>query len=196
MSWMTVDQTTGYLYGTFYDRRNFTSGDSTDVYLAWSIDGGQTFTNVKINQQSFAPDPGVFFGDYIGISAVNNVIRPVWMEYHGVMSAWTSLVESTLLGIPKSTSTAKYIGLEQNYPNPVNGSSTWIKFNVSERCKVNLFLYDAMGKLLAKLYDNEVFEEGSYDYILNPSSYKLAGGVYYYTLQSNETLISRKMTVF
>ena len=76
-TWMTIDQTSGYLYFVFYDRRNY-SNDSTDVYMAISMDGGNTFINRKISQSPFFPNEGVFFGDYTNITANNGVIRPIW----------------------------------------------------------------------------------------------------------------------
>ncbi|MCX7728921.1 MAG: glycoside hydrolase [Bacteroidia bacterium] len=82
MPMMTIDPVTGYLYVVFYDRRNH-SDHKTDVYLAVSTDGGETFKNYKINEKPFHPNPFVFFGDYIAVSAFNNIICPVWMELHG-----------------------------------------------------------------------------------------------------------------
>lgn len=89
---MTIDPVTSYLYILFYDRRD-TKDDYTDVYLAVSKDGGSTFKNYKLNEKSFNPLAFVFFGDYIGISAYNGIIRPVWMELHGVnLSIYTALI--------------------------------------------------------------------------------------------------------
>ncbi|MGB3078786.1 MAG: sialidase family protein, partial [Saprospiraceae bacterium] len=48
LTWMTIDQTTGFLYFVFYDRRNYVD-DSTDVFVAVSMDGGNTFINRKIS---------------------------------------------------------------------------------------------------------------------------------------------------
>jgi hypothetical protein len=76
-SWMDIDQTTGFLYFVFYDRRHH-SDNQTDVYMAYSTDGGMTFENLKISQASFLPEPYVFFGDYNDISAHNGKIRPIW----------------------------------------------------------------------------------------------------------------------
>ncbi|MBK9524574.1 MAG: hypothetical protein IPO39_07395 [Bacteroidetes bacterium] len=44
---MVVDEISGNVYVCFYDRRNYAS-DTTDFYLAWSSDGGNTFTNEKL----------------------------------------------------------------------------------------------------------------------------------------------------
>jgi hypothetical protein len=91
-TWMTLDQSSGYLYFVFYDRRNH-SGLSTDVYLARSKDGGVTFENFLISETSFSPTDGIFFGDYTGISAVNGNIRPIWMRMDkGRLSLLTAIV--------------------------------------------------------------------------------------------------------
>ncbi|MEQ8359661.1 MAG: sialidase family protein [Cytophagales bacterium] len=84
-TWMAIDQSDGNLYAVFYDRRNFTSTE-TEVFLAWSKDGGETFFNKKINEESFVPNPIVFFGDYNNISANDGVIAPIWTEAQGLQT--------------------------------------------------------------------------------------------------------------
>lgn len=84
-TWMAIDQSDGNLYSVFYDRRNFTSTE-TEVFLAWSKDGGETFFNKKINEESFVPNPIVFFGDYNNISANDGVIAPIWTEAQGLQT--------------------------------------------------------------------------------------------------------------
>ncbi len=78
MSWMTIDQTNGYLWSVFYDRRNHPGTDSTDVFLAWSMDGGQHFRNIKISETPFLPNKRIFFGDYTNIVAYDGIVRPIW----------------------------------------------------------------------------------------------------------------------
>lgn len=95
LTWMTIDQTNGYLYFVFYDRRNH-DGRETDVYLAVSKDGGNTIKNYKISKEPFKPNPRVFFGDYTNISVHNGVIRPIWTRLHeGKISAWTAIIEQS-----------------------------------------------------------------------------------------------------
>jgi hypothetical protein len=90
---MTVDQSTGYIYIVYYDRRAY-DDLRTDVYLAYSTDGGQSFTNQRISESPFSPAPFVFFGDYNHISAVNGTVRPIWTRLDdGKLSVWTALVE-------------------------------------------------------------------------------------------------------
>jgi Secretion system C-terminal sorting domain/BNR/Asp-box repeat len=94
--WMTVDPTTGAIWGVFYDRRN-TTGSATDVYVVKSTDGGETFQNFKVSESSFTPTSSVFFGDYTNISAWHNKIYPVWMRLQsGELSVWTALIEDSI----------------------------------------------------------------------------------------------------
>jgi Neuraminidase (sialidase) len=79
LSWMDVDPSTGYIYIVFYDRRH-SKDDQTDVYLAISKNGGLSFSNHRINKETFTPKTNVFFGDYNDISAINGVVRPIWTQ--------------------------------------------------------------------------------------------------------------------
>lgn len=92
-SWMTVDQTTGYIYTVFYDRRNY-DDDRTDVYIARSADGGETFVNERISESPFTPISQTFMGDYIGISAVNGSVRPIWTRVDSTkLGVWTAIID-------------------------------------------------------------------------------------------------------
>jgi hypothetical protein len=92
-TWMDVDQTTGYIYTVFYDRREH-DDVQTDVYLAYSKDGGETFQNIKISKKPFTPRDNIFFGDYNNISVYDGVVRPIWTRLDGnVLSVWTALIE-------------------------------------------------------------------------------------------------------
>ena len=94
--WMTIDQTTGIIWGVFYDRRNTTS-TATDVYVVKSIDGGQSFENFKVSESSFTPTSSVFFGDYSNIAAWDKKIYPIWSRLHsGQLSVWTTIIEDTV----------------------------------------------------------------------------------------------------
>ena len=91
-SWMALDQATGYLYIVFYDRSGH-SDNQTDVVLAVSKDGGNTFTNQTISESPFTPKEHVFFGDYNNIHAHKGIIRPAWTRYeNGTLSVWTTLI--------------------------------------------------------------------------------------------------------
>ena len=90
---MESDPKTGYLYTVFYDRRN-TEGIDTEVYMAYSKDGGESWTNEKISEKPFTNNPMVFFGDYNDIDAFDGHVRPIWtrMEDDGSMSIYTAII--------------------------------------------------------------------------------------------------------
>lgn len=77
LTWMAIDQKTGYLYSVFYDRRNY-DDNQTDVVIAWSKDGGTTWENALLSETPFTPIATEFFGDYNNIDAHDNKIAVVW----------------------------------------------------------------------------------------------------------------------
>ena len=63
-----------------------------------SKDGGQTFKEYKINDTPFSPNPKMFFGDYINISAHDGEIRPIWLRLdEGEISLFTTIVNQNQL---------------------------------------------------------------------------------------------------
>jgi len=89
---ITIDQTTGYLYILFYDRRDH-EDNKTDVYLAYSTDSGTTFKNVKISEAPFTADTTASLGDYISIAAHKGIIIPIWTR---VDDGKTSIVTTVI----------------------------------------------------------------------------------------------------
>jgi hypothetical protein len=108
LPWMAIDQVTGNLYIVYYDRRNY-DDNQTDVYLAYSSDGGSSFKNVKISETPFTPVETSFFGDYNNISAHNGIIAPVWTRMdEGKTSVWTTVIhEENLFGKPSPPANTK-----------------------------------------------------------------------------------------
>jgi hypothetical protein len=193
-TWMTIDQMTGYIYSVFYDRRSM-QGNATDVYVARSTDGGDTFTNFKVSQTSFTPTSGVFFGDYTCIAANNGKIYPIWMRLDGsTLSVWTALVTdsvSTIVTEPHGH--AESYTLSQNYPNPFN-PSTMIRFTTPERDHVSLKLYDVLGREVATLVEG-MLDAGEHTLALSAWDYHLASGTYFYRLTAGAYSATRSMIV-
>ncbi len=102
-TWMTVDPATGYLYFVYYDRRNY-SDNRTDIYLARSTDGGETFTELKVSQSPFTPTSTIFFGDYTGITALNGKVYPIWTRLeNNQRSVWIGIFHDTLPSYPTAS---------------------------------------------------------------------------------------------
>ncbi len=93
--WMAVDQTTGYIYIVYYDRRSY-DDLQTDVYMAYSIDGGNSFKEIKISETPFIPSADKFFGDYTNVSAHKSIITPIWTRMDdGRTSVYTSVIKES-----------------------------------------------------------------------------------------------------
>jgi hypothetical protein len=189
-TWMTIDQSTGYLYFIFYDRRNY-SDNETDVYMAKSTDGGTTFINLLVSSSPFTPTSSVFFGDYTNITAANGRVRPIWARLQGgQLSIWTAIIEYPLALKNPSSQLPESYSLSQNYPNPFN-PTTKIRFDIPSMSKnsvpVKLIVYDVLGRELSVLV-NDILAPGTYEYEWNASNY--SSGVYFYSLKAGDNSFS------
>jgi hypothetical protein len=81
--------------------------------------------------------------------------------------------------------------LSQNYPNPFN-PSTEIAFSLSTRAKINLTVFDMLGRIVATLIDGEK-NPGRYTVKWDAGS--VPSGVYFYRLAAGEVVQIRKMTL-
>jgi len=187
---MDIDQKTGYLWFTYYDRRNYTD-NQTDVYVAFSKDGGVTFSDFKVSATPFLPNSGTFFGDYTNISAYNNVVRPIWTRLHGgALSVWTSLVNTVVTS--DQVQDAIPYSLDQNYPNPFD-ESTMIAFKLRNNSRVSLKVVDMFGRDMAVLIDNVDYDYGKYTETFDAQRYNLSAGIYYFVLTVDGATTNRKM---
>ncbi len=79
--------------------------------------------------------------------------------------------------------------LEQNYPNPFN-PETKIKYIVTTTCKVEITVYDRMGRKVQTLL-SETLQPGSYESAFDGSG--LTNGVYLYTVTAGNYSVTKKM---
>ena len=189
-TWMTIDQSNGDIYFVFYDRRNYTDRN-TDVYMARSTDGGETFENMKISDDPFLPYSSVFFGDYTNITAHNGQVRPIWGRLQGgKMSMWTAIVDITS-GVTAMNEAVPF-SLEQNYPNPFR-QTTYFSFKIKEPAEVTLAVYDVYGRLITVMIDDQYRGIGKYVERFDAYQHQLPAGVYWYILMSGDKIQKRKM---
>jgi hypothetical protein len=193
-TWMSIDQVTGYLWFVWYDRRDY-DDKNTDVYMAVSTDGGETFINFKVSEEPFVPSTNVFFGDYNCVSAHNNVIRPIWTRLHSSqLSIYTAIVDpDAVISVDvEESDIIPYAEMGPNFPNPFN-ESTVISFKLKQSGTVSLKVFDLFGKEVAVLIDNEHRNFGKYIEYFDASGYNLSPGVYYFSLSGDGINLQRKM---
>ena len=98
----------------------------------------------------------------------------------------------TPLGVQNiSSEVPNSFSLNQNYPNPFN-PSTKIKFSVPKSTGVKITIYDALGKVVATLV-NEQLKPGTYETEWDGSNF--ASGIYFYTLSASELTQTRKLVL-
>lgn len=158
------------LYGdsvaTAFAGTNNSQDTAYQTYLNkyWDICGNQTILLMKNASKSAA-----------------DIIYTAWVDAGSPDPNATSVNE-------KSISPVSY-NLFQNYPNPFNPATT-IKFNIAEKGKVTLNVYDVCGKKVAELLNGEK-EAGNYEISFDASG--LSSGVYFYELRSAGFFQSKKM---
>ncbi len=84
----------------------------------------------------------------------------------------------------------KTFGLFQNYPNPFN-PVTNIKFDIPKASFVRLTIYDALGRTVTRLVNNQL-SAGSYTADWNASAY--ASGIYFYRIEAGSDASSGEFT--
>jgi hypothetical protein len=187
----------------------FQPGDSAggftfnDIYYTWSDNGGLTWvppvnltntadedelyptismtgnsrTKFHVHYQSTSIPGSQSFSD-----PTPAVIVPVYQCYKGVD------VPNSVNNI--SSTVPDKFSLKQNYPNPFN-PTTSIRFDVTKSSRMSLNIYDASGKLVQTLINNEVVQTGTNEVMFDAG--KLSSGVYFYTLSSDSFRETKKM---
>jgi hypothetical protein len=191
-TWMDIDQTNGNLHFVFYDRRN-SNNNNTDVYMAYSTDGGDSFVNYKVSESTFLPNSGVFFGDYTNISAHNNIVRPIWTRLQsGQLSIWTDVTPFEILGV-SDVSTAS-VNEAIQFPNPASTIS-YVSFKLHELSSVSIKLFDTQGRVVFTILENEEKDYGKYIFPIHLDQLNLKTGTYYCKLSVNGEEKTLKMIV-
>lgn len=185
-SWMDIDQTNGNLYFVFYDRQNYTDS-RTDVSIAISLDGGNSFSNEIISDSPFTPNAGVFFGDYTNISVHNGIVRPIWTRLNqGELSIWTDItprtntVDTTISGIFQQEEKVEIA----QFPNPTRNIS-YLSFKLHEEALISLAIYNQMGELVLDVIQQELKGYGKYIIPIDLDEARLSKGSYFCKLTIN-----------
>lgn len=91
----------------------------------------------------------------------------------------------------EADSVPSYMNLTQNFPNPF-GTQSEVQFTLSEAGNVSLKIFDTLGREVQTVV-NEIKPIGSHTVMLNAKN--LPNGVYLYQLQTQNQVVTRKMTV-
>jgi hypothetical protein len=176
-----------------------TKQGTNDALLKWTTSMEQNNKGFEIQRSTNASDWSVIgFVNGAGNSqtkrdyqyADRNLANGIYyyrlrqVDYDG-KSSFTNIVSVNITG-------ALSLQLLQNRPNPFANSTT-IEVIIPQSCRVQLMLYDQMGRPIQELMD-EMKSPGKYQVKLSKNG--LSSGTYYYKLNAMGQSLVRKMTIF
>lgn len=123
-------------------------------------------------------------------------------EPNFLQGGWRQLVELVLMSGPKPgvqlvaektllTAVPEETGLEQNFPNPFNPSTT-IRYRLATDAQVSLRVYDLAGREVANLYEGQM-NAGMHEVTWNAS--QQASGVYFVRMQAGSAISMRRIVL-
>lgn len=161
-----------------YDNKLFAGVYNGGVY--YSSNNGSTW---KDKNEGFPPTslPSVYcFAVANGYIFEGNYGWSVWRR------SYSETIDITQL----SSEIPDGYKLEQNYPNPFNPTTT-INFSLPKESNLSLIIYDASGKEIQRLLNNEKIKAGAYE--INFIGNHLTSGVYFYRLEAGDFTNTKKM---
>ncbi len=117
----------------------------------------------------------------------------------GYVTGWGWAIDNIDIvsnGISGVGDTPHAVTLNQNYPNPFNPMTT-ISFNLPVRSQAKLQIFDARGRLVRTLLDEQL-TEGQHSVVWDGKDNReqtSAAGVYFYRLTAGKTVLQDKMTL-
>lgn len=187
---VTVDQVTGKVWLVFFDRRNY-NDTNTDVYMAVSDDGGDSFINFKVSETPFVPFNTVWFGHYIGLAAEDNLVLPVWNRMdEGVSTVMGAIVNTNIIGF-EETFSEPFATIESS-PNPFT-ESLFISFKLSQSAEVSLKLYDMTGRKIKEIISSMKYSKGKHVEKVDAIELGLKRGMYIVSLTAGNENITRQI---
>jgi uncharacterized delta-60 repeat protein len=179
----------------------------TDTVIYLTGGTGDNFINTVLNDSSSNPinsGTAPFSGSFRPIRPLsqfnNSDVNGAWiLKIHdrqtgntGTIKAWSLVftIQNNTIGLQNiSNEIPSGYTLLQNYPNPFN-PVTKISFAIPKASYVKLIVYDMLGREIETLV-NENLNAGTYNADWSASAYP--SGVYFYKLESESFVLTRKM---
>ncbi len=152
------------------------------------LHNGENVVTVEIHSSNSAA-PGLLFDSQLfdNTNKIYYKLGSDWSYYDAGNTPEDQLTNKTTdvatPSVPVETT------LHANYPNPFN-PETNISFSLKEKSKVELKVYDMLGKEVCALTDKEL-NPGRHSYKFDAGN--LSSGIYFYRLKTGSFISSRKM---
>ncbi len=172
------------------DQAGITEDDLEGIYY-WNADQDEwiLYSNSGSDDQGRGTSITGVDQDNLVISE-NNYEGKVWAEvYHLTPICIGTKVDTTLIGIYiNDLNTVSEYSLRQNYPNPFNPSTT-IEYSVPMQSKVNIEIYDILGRHITTLY-NGINTTGVYK--LQWNAITVSAGIYFVKIHCISSLNNKQ----
>ncbi len=179
------------------DTRNYPGLFISELYYAYSLDGGFSWSdNIKLSEP-FDPYAGFpqqnKMGDYFDMFSDEYGAHFAWANtLNGEEDVYYGFIESPTTGIAEQNDLSpNSSGLSYNFPNPFKNLTT-INYKVPQLANVSLNVYNASGKQISSLYSG-LQSEGNYNLKFDASG--LPDGVYYYRLKVGSQSETKRLVV-
>jgi len=156
---------------------------ANDTLLTAGADGSVFCMNAGLYTLAPKDSADLYFGMGIGATAAEAIA--LMDSAQAKYGKFVTSVEKTTAVVPA------HFALEQNYPNPFN-PSTQIRFGLSVRSSVTLTVYDALGRSMRTLV-NQQLDAGEYTSMFDAAG--LSSGVYFYVLKAGSFVESKRMVL-
>jgi hypothetical protein len=192
----------GVLAISWYDRRNDPGNILTDYFLAYSFDGGESFTKqFKVNNKStdFRSigylNSGFGIGEYCQLLTTKGYAIPVWTDgsfNDGDLNLYAGFIP--INSDPTSVSIERISGVNCNAGFSVLGidpnGSIDMKLNLEKYSSIDIELYSIDGREILKI-ENIYYEAG--EHIIQKTIGKLAHGSYFIMCKINNCSFVEKI---
>jgi len=155
-------------------------GEATYAYYTWQP---------NVPDDPFTDPPVVDYAKSIGFFGDPGTFNLQTSMTHSVLN-FVNEISTSVWDNESDKNIPVNFSLDQNFPNPFNPSTT-IRINVSKSVPVSLRIYDSLGRLVSTLINNQTLSVGSH--LVNWNASNLASGVYFYSLETAGSLITKKM---
>ena len=185
-----IDNTNRFLRITYVPTSGVPQILETSGLLAsihFSIKGSapeQVVTIDSVNKIEYVGPPTLWVRLEVADTTGVNIFLPGF-------SSGAITVESPLAAGDDHSFLPATLELKQNYPNPFNPSTT-ISFNLPERARVSLRVFNILGQEVATLTD-DVLDAGTHEFEWDAAN--RASGVYFYRLSYQNQVLTKKMTL-
>lgn len=188
-----VDAIKDYLVRKWTDNSDLPAGawafdPHAGVTQSWPVNEQLRYSNTTLRSAGMGGFPlGDIYRWWRNVpSYYNNWKAQKDAEYTNIWNILTNGVTGVEEDRP---SVPNAVELGQNYPNPFN-PTTQIDFSLPQRTRVTVKVFNVLGTEVATVASGD-YSAGAH--VVSFDATRLAGGVYYYRLQTESTTITKKM---